>query len=231
MLALIAVGCVLVMMPWWIRNWQVTARFVPTTLQVGASLYDGLHAGASGGSDENMEFVNHFIQVQRAEDQRLGINPDHPTDLKTHSNFEYRLNASMQRAAVEWSTKNISGAIWLALVKFARTWSVWPGAGEMGSSGLRAALTIGCFSVLTLACWASRKLWQIAKPGGSLTDTAWSLALCWLPAIYFTLLHMVFVGSIRYREPAILVLTALAGCAVAKRNLQVVPKVRSTSID
>jgi hypothetical protein len=34
--------------------------------------------------------------------------------------------------------------------------------------------------------------------------------LCGLPAIYFTLLHMVFVSSIRYREPAMLGLIVLA---------------------
>ena len=35
--------------------------------------------------------------------------------------------------------------------------------------------------------------------------------LCWLPAVYLTLLHVVFVSSIRYRDPAMLAWLALAG--------------------
>lgn len=211
-LAVMALGCITVMGPWWIRNYSITQRFVPTTLQVGPSLYDGLHEAASGGSDENMDFVNEFVARQRRLDEEAGLSgqPD-AGQLSKHSSFEYRLNASMNRAATEWVGKNISGAIRLALVKFGRTWSLWPSAGEVGSTGLRIVLTIGCFGILLLAAWAST-----SGLGSATTQYRTTLALCWGPAVYFTLLHMVFVGSIRYREPAMLVLSALAGYELSR---------------
>ena len=206
-LTVMAVGCVAVMSPWWLRNYNITQRFVPTTLQVGPSLYDGLHEGASGGSDENMAFVNEFIARQRRMDAEAGLSAQpNPEQLTQHSTFEYRLNASMNRAATEWVGKNSSGAIRLALVKFQRTWSLWPSAGEVGSTGLRTVLTIGCFGIMMLAAWVCRPM-----SGSAAALDRTSIALLWGPAVYFTLLHMVFVGSIRYREPAVLVLTALAG--------------------
>ena len=217
-LVVMAIGCVAVMLPWWVRNAIITARFVPTTLQVGAGLYDGLHAGASGASDENMAFVDRFVQEQERADaeyaSRFRQNAEAAqtetsarTGLRMRSTFEYRLNARMQAAAVDWLKKNVSGAIRLSLVKFARTWSLWPNAGEIGSTWVRALLTLACLGVLGCALAAS---WQLRR------NAPWLIALCWLPAVYFTLLHMVFVGSIRYREPAMLVLTALAGCAISQ---------------
>ena len=44
----------------------------------------------------------------------------------------------------------------------------------------------------------------------------WPYVLTWLPAVYFTLLHIVFVGSIRYREPAVLALMPLAAGVLAR---------------
>ena len=68
------VGLCLTMLPWWIRNYRVAGRFVPTSLQVGASLYDGIEPKATGASD--MRFVGAFVAEQRAADAQ----PDADTD-------------------------------------------------------------------------------------------------------------------------------------------------------
>lgn len=190
-------GLAMTMSPWWVRNASITGEFVLTTLQVGPSLYDGLHAGASGGSDEGMDFMSRFAAEQRAEDASVA---------EHRSTFEFRLNRRAQRAAVEWSRSNPGEVALLACRKFLRTWSLWPNGGDLGSGTLRLMLTIGCFSILVLAIVGS---WRQEME-------RWSLAIYWLPAVYFTLLHMIFVGSIRYREPALLVLTILAGLGMAK---------------
>ena len=72
---------------------------------------------------------------------------------------------------------------------------------------MRVAITLSSFSILLLAIWSS---WS------QFGRFSWFYMILWLPTLYFTLLHMVFVGSVRYREPALLVLIPLAACAVAR---------------
>ncbi len=55
-------------------------------------------------------------------------------------------------------------------------------------------------------------LWGIVRYG----FRGWPYALCWLPAVYFTLLHMVFVASIRYREPAMIAMIPLAAAVLVE---------------
>jgi hypothetical protein len=65
---------------------------------------------------------------------------------------------------------------------------------------LRLALAFSYTPVILLTLIG---LWKFAPRG-------WPYLLCFLPGVYFTILHCVFVSSLRYRQPAMLVLIVLA---------------------
>ena len=182
------------MLPWWIRNYAVAGRFVPTSLQVGASLYDGISPTATGASD--MRFVPQFIAEQKAAD--AAAEPPLP------GIFEDRLDRRMHAAAVAWAKGNSGRVLQLAGVKFVRMWNPWPNAAELGNWKLRLALSLTFVPAMLLAVCGA---WKFAPRD-------WPFLLCTLPAVYFTLLHMIFVSSIRYRQPAMLTLIVLAAAFV-----------------
>lgn len=189
MLAALAVT----MSPWWIRNYLVAGRFVPTSLQVGTSLYDGLHPGATGASE--MSFVPRFGQEQAAADAAARAAGVEPTGL-----LEDRLDRRMQAASIAWARQHPRRVAELAWIKFLRMWSPLPNASEFGSTWLRLVLAASYTPVLLLGLIG---LWRFGRCG-------WPYLLCFLPAVYFTLLHVIFVSSIRYRQPAMLLVIILA---------------------
>ena len=191
--AAMAAALAVAMLPWWIRNAQVTGRFVATSLQAGASLYDGLSPTADGSS--NMAFVPEFTAAEHAAD-KAGDGRD---------TFEYRLDRRMHDAAVEWARANPGRVAELAWIKFVRIWNVWPNDSAFRSWPLRLAVFFTYTPLLILGLVG---IWRFSPRG-------WPFVLAWLPAVYLTLLHMVFVGSIRYREPAMLALTVLAAGVMA----------------
>ena len=183
----------LTMLPWWIRNYQIAGRFVPTTLQVGASLYDGLSPLADGSSE--MSFVPRFVWEQRAADEATTL-----SGTPLGGIFEDRLDQRMQSAAVTWARQNPVLVVKLAAIKFLRMWSPLPHADEFQSTALRLVLAISYTPVILLALAG---LYKFAPRG-------WPYLLCFLPAVYFTCLHCIFVSSLRYRQPAMLALIVLA---------------------
>ncbi len=185
---------VLTMTPWWVRNALVSGHFIPTSLQVGASLYDGLRPGADGASD--MEFVSDFVE------QALATRPEGETPIE----FERRLDRLMRDAALEWAYENPSEASWLALRKFLRMWNIWPNEPALSALPIRLAVAITFIPLIVAAILG---VWVV---GGRQIPYLY----LWLPSVYFSLLHMVFVSSIRYRQPAMLALLVLAA-AVAVR--------------
>ena len=178
----------LTMLPWWIRNYQVTGHFVATTLQTGASLYDGLNPSADGSS--NMSFVGEFHTAEHAEHAAATLK----------ENFEYRLDRRLRREAVAWIKAHPQSAIELAGIKLVRMWNVWPNESEFRSWPLRLLIALTYAPLLAAALLG---IWKFSRRG-------WPYVLLWLPAVYLSLIHMVFVGSLRYREPVMLPLIVLA---------------------
>ena len=180
------------MLPWWIHNARVTGRFIPTTLQVGASLYDGLHPGATGGSD--MQFVRQMVALERA------APPAADSDV-----FEYRVDRRMWQASVDWAREHPRRVLELVGIKFLRMWNVWPNEPAFRGWPTRLVLLVTYCPLLVLGLIG---VWRY-------TPWGWPYVLAWLPAVYLTLLHVVFVSSLRYREPAMLALAALAAGVIA----------------
>jgi 4-amino-4-deoxy-L-arabinose transferase-like glycosyltransferase len=217
--AMMLAGLLVAMMPWWIRNARATGQnmgfwdavmvrwickdpvpghFVPTTLQVGTSLYDGLGPQATGASD--MAFVDRF-----AEEERLRAVP---VGDGTFESFEYQLDQRLRAESLAWSRAHPGRAVQLAAIKLVRLWNVWPNQATFSMWYLRLAVLLTYVPVMVLA----------AAGIGKTIHRGWPYVLCWLPAVYFTLLHVVFVSSIRYRQPAMLALMVLAAGAIALRS-------------
>ncbi|HEY2412201.1 MAG TPA: glycosyltransferase family 39 protein [Pirellulaceae bacterium] len=188
--SLVFIGLFVAVVPWWLRNYSVAGRFIPTTLQVGASLYDGISPTATGASE--MSFVGHFVAEQRAADAQ---STDPPPGL-----FEDRLDNRLKQAAIDFARANPRRVLDLAGTKFLRMWSPVPNANEFQSRSLRLALLLTYTPLIVLAIFG---VWRFSRRG-------WPYVLCWLPAIYLTCLHVIFVSSIRYRQPAMLPLIILA---------------------
>ncbi|MBX7166754.1 MAG: glycosyltransferase family 39 protein [Pirellulales bacterium] len=189
-------GMVVVMAPWWYRNYQVVGHFVPTTLQVGASLYDGLSPHATGASD--LQWAEEVARQVRA--QAAGAEP-----------LEYRIDRRLRDEAVAWAVAHPRRVVELAALKFARLWNIWPNEAEFRSWSLRLGVMAGYLPVIALAIVGGVLALRGVRLAGTFEPRL--VLLCWLPACYFTALHVVFVSSLRYREPAMLPLAVVAAAA------------------
>lgn len=214
--AAMMVGLILVMLPWWIRNYRVVGHFVPTSLQVGAGLYNSWNPKATGASD--MSFVPEVLAREREHPGAAGGSPDDP--------LEYRLGARYKTEAIAWAKAHPGRVLELAAINVSRMWNVWPNEPSLSSWPIRLAVAATYLPILVLAIWGTIR-WSTgfsprsdsnSQSGGLKPVLRHSLVLCWLPAIYLTLLHLVFASSIRYREPAMLPLVALAAGIVAAQH-------------
>ena len=191
-LILVPVFC-LCMAPWWVRNYRVTGRFVTTTLQMGPSLYDGLSPTATGASD--MAFVDEFRRIER----------EHATP-NSKDTYEYRVNERMKKASMDWAKANPKRVCELTVVKFFRLWNVWPNEPAFAGPIIRVIVFLTYTPILILAVIGFGITWR----------HGFDYVILILPAIYLTMLHVIFVSSLRYRVPAMLCLMILAAFLITQ---------------
>ncbi|MBN1256810.1 MAG: hypothetical protein JXA52_03805, partial [Planctomycetes bacterium] len=105
------------------------------------------------------------------------------------------------QAAIEWIIDNPAQFLRLSFKKFLRTWSPLPNYEQAQSLPHQLALFCSYVPVMLLAfygLWRTRRHWRYA----------W---LPLVPVITIALLHMVVMGSIRYRLPAMACIIIFSG--------------------
>lgn len=128
---------------------------------------------------------------------------------------EVPLDRMLQRLAIEHMRSHPENVLRLVGVKFLRTWSLTPNVEEY-RGGATAVASVAFTLVVLLGAVIGLARALLLRPAPRLGQPSWSFhALLWLPVIYFTLLHCIYIGSVRYRVPLMpfVELAAATACA------------------
>jgi 4-amino-4-deoxy-L-arabinose transferase-like glycosyltransferase len=186
----VVVACVLltvVLFPWAYRNAHhpQVRSWVWATTNGGITAYDGFHDGATGASDQKA-----FMEELRPLLSRMD---------------EVERDAYLSQRAHEWMTSHPAQSLYLGLRKIGRTWSPIPLSNEYG--GNRLYVAVGLLYTIPFDLLILLGLW---KSGIARSAKVFLL----LPAIYFTTIHALSVGSLRYRIPVEPPMAVIAGSAL-----------------
>ncbi|MCK4340785.1 MAG: glycosyltransferase family 39 protein [Phycisphaerae bacterium] len=178
------------LLPWGLRNKAVLGSFAWLSTNGGVTLYDAQGPRPDGRPADGSSDQAFLKQMPRL-----------------HGLDEVTLDQTLLRMAVEQMCKDPGHVLHLAGVKFVRMWSPTPnveeyrhGAVALVSAGYTIPVLVGAFVGLVRTLITRRRTPAASRPAraprlGSLHG------LIWLPVIYFTLLHCIYIGSVRYRVP------------------------------
>jgi hypothetical protein len=180
------------MIPWWGHNQIKYDEFVRLNLAEGLVLYSGNNPmNQSGGGI-------------------WGVDLD--TKDFNHITNPVARNAALKKAAIDYILAEPAHFVKMSTVKFVRFWRLWPYASEYQSWKL-VVVSLLSYGVMLAAAilfviTQGRRHWRVLVPLVMLAG-------------YLTAVHMVSIGSIRYRlplEPFIIVLGAawFAGLPIVK---------------
>lgn len=182
-LSLYALALTVLLAPWGLRNRAVLGEFAWLGTNGGVTLYDSLGPQADGSG--NQDFLRHMPEFAVMS--------------------EVQRDRRLAELALEQVRSDPARVLHLAWVKLRRTWSLLPHAAGYTSG---PAAWAGAIFTAVLAIGAIAGLVRLLG-----CRQGWLALLLASPVLYFTLLHMVYVGSVRYRVPLMPILALLCGCA------------------
>jgi 4-amino-4-deoxy-L-arabinose transferase-like glycosyltransferase len=173
----------LLLLPWWVRNYEILGAFVPFTTSAAQNLYLGNNAlnqdgGADWATDVDVDTVHRLREM--------------PGEIERQREFS--------RLATSYMMEHPLTVTRVAIKKLARFWSPIPNTEQYrGIYAIVSAATFGTvFGLALVGIFRLRRQWRLLVP---------ILAVIG----YFSLLHAVVIASIRYRlplEPLLIVLAA-----------------------
>jgi 4-amino-4-deoxy-L-arabinose transferase-like glycosyltransferase len=172
------------MAPWWLHNYRDYGTFVRLNLASGFVFYSGNNPlNQTGGGINGQDF-----------DEKAFTDIADPVAR----------DRALWNAGAAYVAEHPQRFLELAVLKFLRFWRLWPYVQGYATlpyvlASLASFVPILILTVFYLAIWGWRDRVRIAP------------VLAW--GVYLTLVHMIFIGSLRYRlplEPFMIMFAAIA---------------------
>lgn len=184
--SLLALVYVILMSPWWYHNYQRYGEFVRLAPSDGYPLYAGNNPMNQTGGGLGMS------------------NGTGDVDFTGFKQFQGAVekNTALRDAALDYIANNPMRFVEMAGIKFIRFWRLWPYAPQY-----KTPLTI----IVSLASYGICLIFSIASLFMYIRTRWRPLIPMLMFAAYLTAVHMITIGSVRYRipiEPFLLVIAS-----------------------
>jgi hypothetical protein len=187
---------IVIMGPWWGHQYIKYGEFIRLNLADGIVWYSGNNPlNDSGGGVTDPIKGNDFDHTY-FEEKYLNSLPK-----KNYLNYK-EYNKALREESFDYILSNPVKFIEMSLVKFVRFWRLWPYTSYYSSY---IYIFISLFSFLPLLILSLATLWRCNSKQFQLIIPILSLVT------YLTLVHMILIGSIRYRFPLEPFMAILAG--------------------
>lgn len=181
------------LLPWGLRNQAAIGAYAWLSTNGGVTLYDAQGPQADGSSDQA------FLDDPRT-NPAYGVQGEAARDR------------ALRDAALEHIRHDPRRVARLAGVKLLRTWSPVPNVAEYRSGAVGLVSAVYTVPVLMGAIVGA---WRAGRRRGGPRRL---IVLAWLTVLYFTVVHCVYIGSVRYRVPLMPLLSiSAAGVFLAGR--------------